>query len=105
MNFTEATQSRSIRDLEAKTTVPDSTIVKLAEAAILTVPSAFDSLSTRLTVVFGEGHKKLWSITADALLAKIGEESWNEGTKNCIAHSANAYAPSCSGTTGQARPR
>ncbi|KAK9364601.1 Nitroreductase [Lipomyces kononenkoae] len=92
LSFTEATQKRrSIRTLESKTTVPDSTIVKLAEAAILTVPSAFNNQSTRLTVVFGVDHKKLWSITATALLAKIGEERWNGGTKDRIANYANAY--------------
>jgi len=92
MSFSEATQKRrTIRALEAKTTVPDSTIVKLAEAAILTVPSAFDNQSARLTILFGEDHKKLWSITADALLAKIGEERWNAGTKDRIANFAIAY--------------
>lgn len=92
MSFTEATQKRrSIRALEPKTTVPDSTIVKLAEAAILTVPSAFDSQSARLTIVFGDDHKNLWSIAADALLAEIGEERWNGGTKDRIANYANAY--------------
>lgn len=60
MSFTEATQKRrSIRALEPKTTVPDSTIVQLAEAAILTVPSAFNSQTTRLTVLFGDDHKSL----------------------------------------------
>lgn len=91
-SFSEATEKRrTIRALEAKTTVPDSTVVKLAEAAILTVPSAFDSQTTRLTVLFGDDHKKLWAITADTLLAKIGEERWNSGTKDRIANFANAY--------------
>jgi predicted oxidoreductase (fatty acid repression mutant protein) len=92
MSFSEATQKRrTIRDLESKTTVPDNTIIKLAEAAILNVPSAFDNQSARLTVLFGDDHKKLWSITADELLAKIGKERWNEGTKDRIANFANAY--------------
>ena len=40
MSFTEATQKRrTIRALESKTTVPESIIIKLIEAAILTVPS------------------------------------------------------------------
>ncbi|KAI9705154.1 MAG: hypothetical protein M1820_005301 [Bogoriella megaspora] len=92
MSFTEATEKRrTIRAVDSKTTVPDSTIVKLAEAAILTVPSAFDSQTTRLTIVFGDDHKRLWSITANALLAKIGEERWNGGVKDRIANFANAY--------------
>ncbi|KAJ5580036.1 Nitroreductase [Penicillium hispanicum] len=92
MSFSEATQQRrSIRALEPKTTVPDSTIVKLAEAAVLTVPSAFDSQTTRLTVLLGNDHKRLWSLTAEVLLAKLGEERWNGGTKDRIANFANGY--------------
>ncbi|CEP64179.1 uncharacterized protein LALA0_S10e04214g [Lachancea lanzarotensis] len=92
LTLTEAAHKRrTFRALEPKSTVPDSTIVKLAEDAILTVPSAFDSQTTRLTVLFGDDHKKLWSITADALLAKIGEERWLGGTKDRIANFANAY--------------
>lgn len=92
MSFTEATQRRrTIRTLDSNITVPDSTIVKLAEAAVLTVPSAFNNQSVRLMVVFGDNHKKLWSITADALLVRIGEERWNGGTKDRIASFADAY--------------
>jgi len=91
-SFSEATQNRrSIRALEARTTVPDSTITKLAQAAILTVPSAFDNQSARLTVLLGDDHRKLWAITADYLQAKIGEKRWNEGTSDRIAGFANAY--------------
>lgn len=92
MRFSEATQNRrSIRTLDAKITVPDETIIKLAENALLTIPSAFNSQSTRLTILIGEDHQKLWSITADALLAKIGQNRWNGGTKDRIAGYSDAY--------------
>ncbi|SCU93147.1 LAMI_0E13388g1_1 [Lachancea mirantina] len=92
IGFSEATQNRrTMRALEPKTTVPDSIVVKLAETALLTVPSAFNNQSTRLTVLFGDDHRKLWSITGDALLAKIGEESWSTVSKDRIAAYANAY--------------
>lgn len=92
MSFSEAThQRRSHRALENKSSVPDETIVKIAESAILDVPSAFNNQSARLTVLFGDDHKKLWSITGDALLAKIGEERWNGGTKDRIAGFAGSY--------------
>lgn len=92
VNFIEATQKRrSIRAVDGTSPVPDSTIVKLAESAILTVPSAFDNQSTRLTVVFGDDHKKLWTITGDALLAKIGQERWEAGTKDRIGAFGGAH--------------
>lgn len=90
--FSEATRKRrSNRALEPKTTVPDSTVIKLAEEAILTVPSAFNSQSARLTVVFGSEHRKLWSIAGDVLPAKIGEERWQAGFKDKVANYSNAY--------------
>ncbi|EHK49398.1 hypothetical protein TRIATDRAFT_50540 [Trichoderma atroviride IMI 206040] len=92
MCFSEATQNRrSIRALDSKTTVPEETLIKLAESALLTTPSAFNSQSTRLTILIGEDHQKLWSITADALLAKIGQDRWNGGTKDRIAGYSDAY--------------
>ncbi|KAL2841269.1 Nitroreductase-like protein [Aspergillus pseudoustus] len=77
ISFSEATQKRrSIRALKPQTTVPDSVIVQLAEAALLT---------------------KLWSvITADTLRERIGEDRWNAAgtaglasTRERIANTAN----------------
>lgn len=93
MSFSQATeQRRSIRALHATSPVPDNHIVHLAEQAIRYVPSAFNSQTPRLAVLFGENHKRFWSITADALFVKIGEQRWNEGTKDRIANFANSYA-------------
>lgn len=92
LSFTKATEMRRTRRaLTSKTTVDDSVIIKIAEAAILTVPSAFNNQSARMTIVFRTEHQKLWSITADALLAKIGPERWNSGPKDRISGFASAY--------------
>ncbi|KPI39771.1 putative nitro HBN1 [Cyphellophora attinorum] len=92
LSFGEATHKRrTYRDLENRSTVADKTIISLAEAAIVDVPSAFNNQAARLTILFDNDHKKLWSITANALLAKIGEERWNSGTKDRIAGFAGAY--------------
>lgn len=92
LNFTEATEKRrSLRALTSKTTVDDKVIVELAKAAIRNVPSAFNNQSARMTIVFGADHQKLWSITADALLARIGSERWNSGTKTRISGFAGGY--------------
>jgi uncharacterized protein len=71
--------------------VPDSEIVKIAETALLNVPSAFNNQSTRIAVLLGTNHTKLWEIVANALLAKIGTERFNAGTKDRIAGFANGY--------------
>jgi predicted oxidoreductase (fatty acid repression mutant protein) len=91
-SFYAATEHRrTYYGLSPKSTVADSEIVKIAESALLHVPSAFNSESTRIAVLLGLNHTKLWEIVADALLHKIGEERFNAGTKARIAGFANAY--------------
>src|SRR2546423_13500720 len=91
-SFKAATEHRrTYSALSPKPTVPDSEIVKIAESALLHVPSAFNSESTRIAVFFGPNHAKLWEIVAKALLQKIGEERFNAGTKDRIAGFANGY--------------
>jgi uncharacterized protein len=91
-SFYAATEHRrSYYALSPKSTVPDSEIVKIAESALLHVPSAFNNESTRIAVLLGSKHAKLWEIVANALLHKIGEERFNAGTKDRIAGFANAY--------------
>jgi uncharacterized protein len=44
-----------------------------------------------MTVLLKSEHDKLWDIVASALLAKIGQERFNAGTKDRIAGFKNAY--------------
>lgn len=79
ISFAQATHDRrSIRALQATSPVPDSIITLLAETAILDVPSAFNSQTTRMTVLLGDHHKKLWSITAKMFHARLGDQRFNE---------------------------
>ncbi|KAF1984815.1 Nitroreductase [Aulographum hederae CBS 113979] len=75
MSFLKATHSRrSIRSLQASSPVPDTAIAGLAERAILDVPSAFNSQTARLTVLFGADHNKLWSIATQVFHGRLGDE-------------------------------
>lgn len=80
-NTTAGDHRRSIRQLTSASPVSDSTLVSLVEQALTTVPSAFNSQTTRIVLLLGADHKKLWQITGDALLAKIGKERFESGTK------------------------
>lgn len=64
---TLAEARRSIYALNDQLPVDKDQVVDLVEHAILHTPSAFNSQSTRLVVLFGEDHKKLWQITEDTL--------------------------------------
>jgi predicted oxidoreductase (fatty acid repression mutant protein) len=89
--FTATEHRRSYYALSPKSTIRDSEIVKIAETALLNVPSAFNNESTRIAVLLGANHTKLWEIVANALLSKIGAERFNAGTKDRVAGFANGY--------------
>jgi predicted oxidoreductase (fatty acid repression mutant protein) len=84
-------QRRSQRALEAKSSVPDKVIVELAHHAILHVPSAFNNQAARVTILFGDDHRKLWTLTGKALLNKIGAERYKDGTERKMTAFSNGY--------------
>ncbi|MGP4714806.1 nitroreductase family protein [Psychrobacter sp. DM8] len=76
---------RSIYGLSDQLPVSNDDVVKLVEHALLHVPSAFNSQSARLVVLFGEDHKKLWDITEETLRVIVNNEEQFKGTKDKIA--------------------
>ena len=80
-----AEKRRSIYALSKQLPVSNDEVVKLVEHAILHTPSAFNSQSTRIVVLFGDDHNKLWDITEETLKAIVGDEEKFKGTKDKIA--------------------
>lgn len=80
-----AEKRRSIYALSNQLPVSNDEIVKLVEHAVLHTPSAFNSQSTRIVVLFGEDHKKLWDITEETLKVIVGDDEKFQGTKEKIA--------------------
>ena len=80
-----AEKRRSIYALSNQLPVSNDEIVNLVEHAVLHTPSAFNSQSTRIVVLFGEDHKKLWDITEETLKVIIGDDEKFQGTKDKIA--------------------
>lgn len=80
-----AEKRRSIYALSDNLPVSKDEIVDLVEHAILHTPSAFNSQSARIVVLFGEDHKKLWNITEETLKAIVNDEEKFQGTKDKIA--------------------
>ena len=63
-SFWEAVKGRrSIYAIGSEKTVPETKIEEIVREALLHTPSPFNSQSTRLVLLFGEEHKKLWNIT------------------------------------------
>lgn len=80
-----AEKRRSIYALSNQLPVSNDEIVNLVEHAVLHTPSAFNSQSTRIVVLFGKDHKKLWDITEETLKVIVGDDEKFQGTKDKIA--------------------
>ena len=76
-----AEKRRSIYALNNQLPVSNDDVVKLVEHALLHTPSAFNSQSTRIVVLFGDEHQKLWQITEDTLRGIVGDEEKFKPTK------------------------
>ncbi|KAJ8096931.1 Nitroreductase-like protein [Lipomyces tetrasporus] len=74
--FDAACTRRTYYKLTNKSTIPDSRIVELVNAAVLNVPSSFNSQSTRLVVLLKEEHQKLWEIAKETLKAMLPADAF-----------------------------
>ena len=80
-----AEKRRSIYALSDQLPVSNDDIVKLVEHAVLHTPSAFNSQSARIVVLFGDDHNKLWQLTEDTLRDLVDSEEQFASTKQKIA--------------------
>lgn len=76
-----AEKRRTIYALSDQLSVSNDAIVKLVEHAVLHTPSAFNSQSTRIVILFGDEHEKLWQITENTLRDIVDNEEQFASTK------------------------
>ncbi|KAJ5216959.1 nitroreductase family protein [Penicillium chermesinum] len=93
----QAAQNRhSIYKLGKNSPVPDAKIEELVNAAILNVPSSFNTQSTRLVILLHDQHDRLWDIAAEAFRERVAagslaEEVWKNQTEPKLQGFKNAY--------------
>lgn len=63
----ELKNRRSIYALGADVNMPEEEIVSLVKEVVRESPTAFNSQTQRVVVLFDDAHKKLWSITEEVL--------------------------------------
>ncbi len=80
-----AEKRRSIYALSDQLPVSNDEVVKIVEHAVLHTPSSFNSQSTRVVVLFGDDHHKLWDMTEETLRVIVGDEEAFKSTKDKIA--------------------
>ena len=67
-SFSEAMKNRrSVYAIGSGSPVSDDRIREVIGEAVANVPSAFNSQSARVVVLFGDAHLKLWDITKETL--------------------------------------
>lgn len=72
MNFYDAMKNRRSRyDLTNASPISDEKIKQILADAITYTPSAFHSQSSRVVLLFGTRHQKLWDLVLDTLRAIV----------------------------------
>jgi len=80
-DFKEALQNRrTYYALKNESPVADKEIEDVINFAVKHVPSAFNSQSTRVVLLLGENHQKVWNITKDILRKIVPAEAF-KGTE------------------------
>lgn len=74
-------ERRSYYNISDKSPISDQQIKELVDFAVLNVPSAFNSQTTRTVLLLNEHHTKLWDIVKDVLQTLIGPEPFKATQK------------------------
>ena len=69
-------QRRTIYHLGSSIPISEKSIEQLVEHAVKHSPSAFNSQSARVIVLFGDAHNTLWSLTKENLRAIVPAEKF-----------------------------
>jgi predicted oxidoreductase (fatty acid repression mutant protein) len=65
--LTAVADRRTFYNISNEITVPEGRIKEIIEYAVKYTPSAFNSQSARVVLLFGKGHDQLWDIVMGAL--------------------------------------
>lgn len=69
---------RTYYALSNSSPISDSEIEEIINFAVKHIPSSFNSQSTRVVLLLGENHKKLWNITKDILQGITSPEAFEK---------------------------
>lgn len=81
---------RSIYALNKDLPISNDEVQKIVEHAVLHTPSSFNSQSTRVVVVFGAEHEKVWGFIEDALRQIVPEEKFEPTAQKLNGFKAGA---------------
>ncbi|KAL9023256.1 MAG: hypothetical protein Q9196_007313, partial [Gyalolechia fulgens] len=80
--FSAAIQERrTYYALESSSPIPDARIQEIVRDAILHVPSAFNSQTTRAVVLLNEAHQKMWDLVVEVYKQQLPEDKFNRANQ------------------------
>jgi len=89
MEFRKALETRrSIYALSDEAVASDDIVIALVSHAVEFTPSAYDARSQRAVLLFGENHRRLWTIVLEALRKIVPEASFAKTEKKIAGFSA-----------------
>ncbi len=74
--LTAVAERRSHYAIGGEAVTSDEKIIEVLEQASLHAPSSYNSQSTRVVLLLGEHHKKLWTILMDVMREKLSAEKF-----------------------------
>lgn len=81
---------RTIYGISKENTISDERLKDIIKFAVKNTPSAFNSQSSRVVVLLGENHDKVWNIAKEELRKIVPKGSF-EGTEKKIDSFKNGY--------------
>ncbi|WP_211230645.1 nitroreductase family protein [Alicyclobacillus herbarius] len=75
--FTALRERRSIYGISKESPISDQEIQEIVEEAVKHTPSAFNSQSTRVVLLLGQQHDRLWDITKEVLRAVVPADQFS----------------------------
>lgn len=88
--YTAIKERRTFYGIGKEATISDDRIIEIINEAVKYAPSAFNSQSSRVLVLLGDNHDKLWDITKEVLRKIVPVEQF-AGTEAKINSFKNGY--------------
>lgn len=92
-NFEEAMKHRrTYYSISNSSPISDLEIEEIVKNAVMHIPSAFNSQSTRILILFNENHKKFWDIVKSELRKITTDEAYKKSEVKVDTSFACGYA-------------
>lgn len=90
--FKEALKNRrTIYSIIGESPISDHEIGEILGFALMNIPSAFNSQTTRIVLLLGEEHKKLWNIVKNTLRPLLSAEAFRQTEQKIDGSFASGY--------------